>query len=856
MTIQDKIYNYFNCNSRLHVLFIFDEKILGGLADELESLTWKEGYRYEVFDGRYFTTKYKIAHEWKDEKVILLFPGMSDQSSAAAMGTFALSGEMSANMVFHNESYLAFMQQHNIPESFATLIESHISDLQLGKMEKIMSGYYAPGMFSADVCHRGLLSLFLKQDRVIEWSDILIRVVILFGQESEKAKRDYFVRSLGANTDTGKALSDRFESSLGRPINLNKLDNIKEAVESFKYNAITQNLEAIPADDYRAYKKTTSAFLQNLNNFIAAYLQHPLKTKFFESVSSIAEGIRESQIIKWYGADADYALITDSLCGPIIEYYATEQIVTNPAASNMKLRRLSLKFDECSPLRACIDFLTKVCLVCSRIKDFGTFQLNTVEDYIFRYKSEFYLIDMAYRQAVKSFYDISMSGILPSLLDFEALRSLKADCDRDYAKAVNELNFGWMKCVNDSGVPLVKLQSIKHQHSFYKDNVESSGTKVTVIVSDAFRYEVAAELMQEFGGTIHTASLDIAMATVPTETKYCKDALLPHKDLSLKGDRLLLDGKEIKGTADRDAQLKSFNSDGICIQYEDFMKLSALEKRDLCKRSTVYMFHNTIDSMSHKNPAQLGLACEVAKKELKELIGSLHSSQNVTNVILTADHGFLYNDMPFADKDKHRISEDTVELKTRYYLSESGAEAAVPGFGISKFPVSDVSGMRGDCFVAVPNGANRLYAAGGGYEFAHGGASLQELIIPVLFSYRQRVDKKLKVDVKLLETRLVILSSQMNATLIQVQAVSAEFKERRIVYGLYLGDVAVSQERVLTLDSTDAADIYNRLFKVNLIVSKPVSAAILEFRVYDQDDRMNPLVKFKVLNKTLIEQDF
>ena len=42
-------------------------------------------------------------------------------------------------------------------------------------------------------------------------------------------------------------------------------------------------------------------------------------------------------------------------------------------------------------------------------------------------------------------------------------------------------------------------------------------------------------------------------------------------------------------------------------------------------------------------------------------------------------------------------------------------------------------------YVAVPDGSNRFFAPGGGYEFAHGGATLQELIIPVLFSYRKNI---------------------------------------------------------------------------------------------------------------------
>lgn len=37
---------------------------------------------------------------------------------------------------------------------------------------------------------------------------------------------------------------------------------------------------------------------------------------------------------------------------------------------------------------------------------------------------------------------------------------------------------------------------------------------------------------------------------------------------------------------------------------------------------------------------------------------------NVANVLLTADHGFLYNDMKFEEKDKHSITDSGKRPKT------------------------------------------------------------------------------------------------------------------------------------------------------------------------------------------------
>ena len=756
-------------------------------------------------------------------------------------------------MVFHNESYQAFMQLRGIPatQEYATFISQHIAELQLSKVDKILAEYYRPGMLSKDVLQRGLLSSYLGQERLLAWSDVLVRSVVLFGLESEKKKRESFIRALTNNPDILAALSSRFNSVFGRPLNINNQDRIKEPIESYKYNAITQHLAPVPADDYKAYKITSAIALQSLNNFIQASIQHPLKDKFDAAVEVLGAAIQERQIIKWYGAEADFALVTETLCNPMLEALMPG-IVTDPEGSNERLRNLSLKMSPDSTVQHVINFLIHSCLLYERRKAFGTFKLNSRKDFIFRYKNDFYLIDMAYRKAVFEYRRIPATYPI-----YEKLAAFKKTVDMDYAKAVNEFNLEWMKCVREEGGKLNDITGILHQQDFYKTHIGSSATKVAVVISDALRYEVAVQLMQEFSEKKHTATLDVALAMLPTETKYCKDALLPHSDLRLQKDTMFVDGSIMNGLKDRDLQLKKYNPEGVCLNYTD-IKNNTKDNREAFRKPVVYIYHDTIDSISHEHPEKTARACEEAVDELKDFIATLHATYNVTNVIVTADHGFLYNDVEYNDTNKHKVQENSIELKTRYYLTNNSEPAATGSIGITKLPLEMVSGMAypDGVFVAVPDGSNRFFAPGGGYEFAHGGATLQELIVPVLFSHLQRNDKKQKVEMNLMDTKLDIVSSQLSFKVIQLQAVSSDRQERKVACGIYQGNNLVSNEKTVTLSSTDDVNFNNRIIRIDLSLEKPVTQPVLELRIFDVDDRINPLLKMPVNNRTLIEQDF
>ena len=98
------------------------------------------------------------------------------------------------------------------------------------------------------------------------------------------------------------------------------------------------------------------------------------------------------------------------------------------------------------------------------------------------------------------------------------------------------------------------------------------------------------------------------------------------------------------------------------------------------------------------------------------------------NIVITADHGFLYTYSPLTEDDKvdkaTEKSED-IELGRRYAIMRKGAQSQY------LLPVKFLDGNTNyDAF--APRENIRIKMNGGGLNFVHGGVSLQEMATPVI----------------------------------------------------------------------------------------------------------------------------
>ena len=272
----------------------------------------------------------------------------------------------------------------------------------------------------------------------------------------------------------------------------------------------------------------------------------------------------------------------------------------------------------------------------------------------------------------------------------------------------------------------------------------------------------------------------------------------------------------------------------------------------------VYVYHNDIDITGDNSTSEHRTfnAVEDAIQELTELVKHIHASLHVAKVIVTADHGFLFNSRILADADLQPLPSNLpiVEEKTRDFLTEDKVDTDLAYC----IPVSMTMDVESSYWISIPKSVNR-FRASGGRQFVHGGGSLQELVVPVIESRRGREAVSQGVGIEILQPeRLRVVSNTLRVNILQADVVDATHKAITITAGLYSdqGGELVSNVETHALDRT-VEEPSGRMFQLNFnVTSGGQDHAFLKLKIFEEGDVMNPLKEQRVENKTLINSDF
>ena len=375
----------------------------------------------------------------------------------------------------------------------------------------------------------------------------------------------------------------------------------------------------------------------------------------------------------------------------------------------------------------------------------------------------------------------------------------------------------WTKLVEDEMALDSRLQGVTQQSDFYKKFVkpiESSGSRVFVIISDAMRYEVAVDLtgrlLRETKGNAKILGIQ---SIFPSVTKFGMAALLPHTEMQIddsgKEIKVLCDSESTEGTANRDKILKKYHAGNVAVTYKTLLGMKTAERRDLIKDAkVVYIYHNAIDAVGDKATTedQVFNACEQAITELKNLVRLITGDMNGTYVLITADHGFMYSYKPLDESDKAEksyISGEIKELDRRYVIGDGDCTAD----HMLKIPMTHVNS---DLTGLTPLDYIRMKKQGGGMNYVHGGISLQEAVVPVIEYKNVRSTSKKFVDVTKAEIQLLSTSRKVSNSIFSLDFYQTEPVSGKVTkadYEVYMTDAsgkAVSDKQTIIADKTSA----------------------------------------------------
>jgi uncharacterized protein (TIGR02687 family) len=452
------------------------------------------------------------------------------------------------------------------------------------------------------------------------------------------------------------------------------------------------------------------------------------------------------------------------------------------------------------------------------------------------YATDLYQFDLAYR------HFIFASDQAKPILREQGLITTIEDIYTNWF--LDELGEAWSDALSQDWL----LEGIPSQTEFFRQNVtpilqRNDREKVFVLISDALRYEVASELAEVIEKELR-GDLDLKpqFGVLPSITRLGMAALLPGKNLELIPgvNNVLRDGLSTQGAEAR-AQVLQKNSgvEATVLSATDLLAMTSEKGREAIKPyRLIYIYHDAIDTIGDKPASERMVldACDTAIQELLKLVKRLCNSLNATHVLITADHGFLYQRRPISEADKLPLpkADDVLESKRRMVLrTETDPIEHTLAF---KLPYESKGAIA-----VVPRGTLRFALQGRGAQFVHGGASLQEVCVPIITYRHKRAEKgddgpARKVGVQVNARTRRVTNNRFSLNLMQVDAVEGRWRSRRISVGLYNSSgQAITDIKVVELNSSSQQPS-EREYRQSLTIAQshpPTNAYLI---VKDADD--------------------
>lgn len=791
-TITQALVNLFD---KQRIVFWYDKRL--EFRSDFETLELHGVEKIEVVNNE-FSLKYRLLREQPRQKFLLYLKG----EEPAYLDNWLLDVQLASGNCFRTDQIALWLAELELGPDCYPLLKAHEAFFESTKRRESFIKLLEPGD-SHSLLQRKMLAVCAGNEPRLD----AILENLLGDLAADKDARMKLIESSGLNTYLWEQMKREYGYSSEQP-------GLKDfVIEMFKscfmlgidpaYKAMLSSEALVFLKRWKDSRSHEQSF-EILSERCAALLQ----------IDEKLQGLDWRSLLEL----DHFELIDRKILSELVRAVVARTVTAQDVEKWVRQRRLSHWFERFKDMYLAIEHAAQFV----QALDVMPLQMESLADGVQKYASLWFKLDQRYRKFV---YHLRKSG------QTSILGELAQQVENLYGnKYLNLLNDRWQ--VHVDAAQQWEASPAALQCDFFSRYVKpflDRKLKVCVLISDAFRYEVGVELQ----GLIRQedrfeAELEPMLSMLPSYTQLGMAALLPNSSLQLadndSGDALV-DGQSAQGSINRGKILAATVLASQVVLARDLLAMNQADSRALLRdNEVVYVYHDLIDKTGDTRDTEerVFAAAEETLSELIRLVKKL-TNANASNLLITADHGFIYQDHTLQDSDflSSEPQGDAVLYRDRRFVLGRGLREG-PSF--KTFTPLQL-GLAGTLMVQIPKSINRLRLKGSGSRFVHGGATLQEVVIPVI-----RVNKKRQSDVGRVEVEIIgggntITTGQLAVVLYQTEAVTEKLQSRRLRAGLFtLDGKLVSDQHDLLFDFR-SSNTREREFQKRFILSRKADEA-------------------------------
>ncbi|MDZ7794913.1 MAG: BREX-1 system phosphatase PglZ type A [Spirochaetia bacterium] len=751
------------------IIFWYDEN--EAKRDLFASYQNSDVHKLEVQNNE-FWLKYHILREKPGDKFLVYSPQARPEDESNWLLDLNL-----AHFVFATDEVALLLQELELGNQHAGFIREHVDFFantaerlepfkkQLGSQETKRSLSYA---MLAVLCSRSLRQKSVRKDLMGLLPTLIENELIedgLFYQNIQK---------YGVASFFWDEVATRFGYTSDHP-----------SLKGFVLHLFQSALYFATGAESSAYAKEAFTFLDTWRSFTGSVKNYMQIAEMMEAELNIDHEIKQVDISILTGIDL-FKSIDKRILGYLTTHAVDETIETEKALAIIRARRENFWYsneaegklrDYYSALEAFFTYQYKRGVVESvKSRKLGKTELWKL------YVEGLYELDTLHRRFLFHYNRTTADPNFHSLLE---------KMEKHYLNAFQfEVQRMWEQCYTSES--LDPPSGIRRQSDFFDRYVSpyvDEDKVLFVLISDALRYEVGVELSTRLRRTNRfQVQLDSMQASIPSFTQLGMAALLPHVKLEIDAEsgNVLVDDQKSAGVSQRQKILEHFFSKEYpqktvkAMQADDFNHMSQEQQlQEINGVSLFFLFHNHIDAIGDNAKTEAGLPAAV-EEEISFLTNLCRKITNLnrTHLLITADHGFLF-------QHKDIDESDSVSIKTMAHEFRRNRRFILGSKLTKKDGLTRIDGqalrLQSEIQVMVPQGLSRISVKGGGRRFVHGGISPQEIILPLITIRKTRNDDVGTVDVEVLKKGELISSGQVTIKFFQSQPVGPKMNPRTLL---------------------------------------------------------------------------